>query len=89
VRNRYILILDILLIGLAAIGSFALRFDWSFFRTRADVWPFLVAALTVKPVVFLLFGMYLLRLPRLHERAPVLRACSWGVPCALAQGRRS
>ncbi len=57
-RNRYILLADLLLVACAALGAFALRFDWWFFRTRHDAWPFLIAAVCVKPVVFGFFGMY-------------------------------
>src|SRR5215210_4215785 len=56
-RNRYVLLLDIPLIALAALGAFLLRFDW-FFASRPEFFPFLVAALCVKPVVFMTVGMY-------------------------------
>src|SRR5207248_3327081 len=58
VRNRYILLLDLPLILIAAFGAFALRFDWLFLRYRPEFLTFVVAALLVKPVVLFVFGMY-------------------------------
>ena len=57
-RNRYILLADVVFIACAALGAYALRFDWWFFRARHEVWPFLIAALIAKPLVFGLCGMY-------------------------------
>jgi FlaA1/EpsC-like NDP-sugar epimerase len=56
-RNRYVLLLDLPLIALAAFGAFLLRFDW-FFPSRPEFLPFLAAALVVKPAVFMGFGLY-------------------------------
>ena len=43
-RNRYILLGDLILVALAAYGAFALRFDWLFYEYRAEFVPFLVVA---------------------------------------------
>jgi FlaA1/EpsC-like NDP-sugar epimerase len=56
-RNRYVLVLDLPLIALAALGAFLLRFDW-FFASRPEFLPFVLAALLVKPPVFMGFGLY-------------------------------
>ncbi len=57
-RNRYLLLLDLPAIALAAFGAFALRFDWLFLGGRSEFPWFLVAALLTKPVVLYIFGMY-------------------------------
>ena len=57
-RNRYILLGDVLLIALAAFGAFALRFDWRFYLERHEFLPYLALALAVKLPTFYLFGMY-------------------------------
>jgi FlaA1/EpsC-like NDP-sugar epimerase len=56
-RNGYVLVLDLPLIAIAAMGAFLLRFDW-FFASRPEFLPFLIAALMVKPAVFMGFGLY-------------------------------
>ena len=60
VRKRYILIGDLFLIVVAALGSFALRTDlgplFVYYLPRA-YW-LIGTALIVKPVVFYLFGLY-------------------------------
>ena len=57
-RNRYVLLCDVPIVGIAAYAAFALRFDWLFPLHRPEFLPFLFAALVVKPVVFLALGMY-------------------------------
>ena len=57
-RNRYILLGDLILIVLAAFGAFALRFEWRFYESRAEFVPFLVAAVLIKPPTLYFFGMY-------------------------------
>src|SRR5262245_14452619 len=57
-RNRYVLLADLPLIGIAAFGAFALRFDWLFVRYRAEFVPFLLVSLAIKPLIFYVFGMY-------------------------------
>jgi FlaA1/EpsC-like NDP-sugar epimerase len=57
-RNRYLLLCDVPIVALAAYGAFALRFDWYFPRTRPEFGPYLVAALAIKPTLFVLLGMY-------------------------------
>jgi FlaA1/EpsC-like NDP-sugar epimerase len=58
VRNRYILLADLPLIGVAAFGAFALRFDLLFAYYHNEFFPFLLAALILKPIVYFPFGMY-------------------------------
>lgn len=57
-RNRYFLVADLFLIVCSALVAFALRFDWLFFRHRPEVWLFVAAALTIKPITFLALGLY-------------------------------
>jgi FlaA1/EpsC-like NDP-sugar epimerase len=57
-RNRYVLLADLVGFTCAAAGAFALRFDLLFLANRPEFPPFVVAALIVKPIVFMLFGMY-------------------------------
>jgi FlaA1/EpsC-like NDP-sugar epimerase len=57
-RNRYVLLLDVLLIVLAAFGAFLLRFDWFFLSSRQEFLPFLAVALLIKPGIFMAFGFY-------------------------------
>lgn len=57
-RNRYILLMDLPLIVIAAFGAFALRFDWLFLRYRPEFTAYVVAALVLKPLVYFPFGMY-------------------------------
>ncbi len=57
-KNRYVLALDLPLIALAAFGAFAARFDWRFYESRPEFPLYLLAAVAIKPVVFLCMGMY-------------------------------
>ena len=57
-RNRYILLADIALISVAASAAFTARFDWAFYSTRPEFLPYLLAALAIKPLVFVVSGMY-------------------------------
>ena len=57
-RNRYVLLIDLPLIFLAACGAFLLRFDWFFATNRPEWMPFLILALVLKPIVFMAFGLY-------------------------------
>ena len=57
-RNRYVLLLDLPLILVAAFGAFALRFDWLFPQYRPEFFSFGVAALVIKPAILYAFGMY-------------------------------
>jgi FlaA1/EpsC-like NDP-sugar epimerase len=58
VRNRYILLMDLPLIAVAAFGAFALRFDWLFLHYRPEFTAYLVSAIVLKPLIFFPFGMY-------------------------------
>jgi FlaA1/EpsC-like NDP-sugar epimerase len=57
-RNRYVLLADMPIVALAALGAFVLRFDWFFARFQHEFFWYVAAALIVKPVVFYAFGMY-------------------------------
>jgi FlaA1/EpsC-like NDP-sugar epimerase len=57
-KNRYVLLAELPLIVIAALGAFTARFDWEFYRHRPEFVVFVLAALVVKPLVFWLFGMY-------------------------------
>jgi FlaA1/EpsC-like NDP-sugar epimerase len=57
-RNRFVLLADLPLIGIAAFGAFAARFDWRFFEFRPEFALYVVAALAIKPATFLALGMY-------------------------------
>ena len=57
-RNRFVLIGDIILVAFCALAAFALRVDWQF-PDFADAFKvYLIAALVLKPVVLLVFGAY-------------------------------
>ncbi len=59
-RNRFILLFDVLLIALCAFGAFALRLDLLFMQGEFRQ-PFLVllaTVLVIKPIVFFEFGFY-------------------------------
>ncbi len=57
-RNRYLLVGDLLAIMLAAWAAFGLRFGWLFLDFRHEFYPFLVAAVVVKLATFHAFGLY-------------------------------
>jgi FlaA1/EpsC-like NDP-sugar epimerase len=57
-RNRYILLGDLPLFAMSAYWAFLLRFDWFFPQHRPEFLPYLTAALIIKPLLFILFGMY-------------------------------
>jgi FlaA1/EpsC-like NDP-sugar epimerase len=57
-KNRYVLLAELPLIGIAAFGAFAARFDWEFYLRRPEFVIYALAALAIKPIVFWLFGMY-------------------------------
>jgi FlaA1/EpsC-like NDP-sugar epimerase len=77
-RNRYLLICDVPIVGIAAYGAFALRFDWYIPRSRPEFLPYLIAALLIKPAVFLGLGMYsrLWRYASVRDLIAVLTAVS-------------
>src|SRR5687768_226546 len=77
-RNRYLLLCDVPIVGIAAYAAFALRFDWYFPLHRPEFFPYLVAALLVKPVLFVLLGMYsrLWRYASVQDLLAVLLAVS-------------
>ena len=57
-RNRYILLADVLLVALAAAGAYSIRFGWTFLNGHPEFWLFMGAAVLVKIPVFLAFGLY-------------------------------
>jgi FlaA1/EpsC-like NDP-sugar epimerase len=57
-RNRYVLLADLPIIILAALGAFVLRFDWFFTTYQRDFAFYAAAAVVIKPVVFYAFGLY-------------------------------
>ncbi len=57
-KNRYVLLGDVLLIPLAAFAAFAGRFDLGFVGQRPEFGRYVAAALVIKPMVFLCFGLY-------------------------------
>ena len=57
-RNRYVLLIDLPLIAIAASAAFTARFDWGFLGRRPEFFTYLLAAVLIKPLVFMLFGMY-------------------------------
>ena len=93
-RNRYLLLCDVPIVGMAAYAAFALRFDWFFPLHRPEFVPFLIAALILKPVVFLALGMYsrLWRYASVRDLLAVLiavSAASAGVSALVAAGTLS
>jgi FlaA1/EpsC-like NDP-sugar epimerase len=57
-RNRYVLLADIVVFIVAVCGAFGLRFDWYFFDKRPEFLPYVLAAPIIKPLCFYLMGMY-------------------------------
>jgi FlaA1/EpsC-like NDP-sugar epimerase len=58
VKNRYVLLIDVPLLLIAAFGAFAVRFDWRFYEQRPEFVLYACAAIAIKPIVFMLLGMY-------------------------------
>ena len=92
-KNRYVLLAELPLIVIAAIGAFTARFDWEFYRHRPEFVVFVLAALVLKPVVFWLFGMYrrYWRYASIHDLGVIALAVSgaslvMGVFVTLAHG---
>jgi FlaA1/EpsC-like NDP-sugar epimerase len=57
-KNRYVLLLDLPLIAIAAFGAFAARFEWDFYEFRPEFLLYVSAAVLLKPVVFFVMGLY-------------------------------
>jgi FlaA1/EpsC-like NDP-sugar epimerase len=59
-RNRYILLFDLVLVAASVFGAFGLRFELGqqFYYYLPSAYWMLCTALIVKPLVFYLFGMY-------------------------------
>jgi FlaA1/EpsC-like NDP-sugar epimerase len=58
IRNRYVLVADLIMILVAAWGAFSLRFGWFFLPMRTEFATFVLVAILVKPLVFASFGLY-------------------------------
>ena len=58
IRNRYILLADILVVAVAAWTAFALRFGWLFMGSRDEFPLFIEIAIVTKIAIFLIFGLY-------------------------------
>ncbi|NIS81901.1 MAG: hypothetical protein GTO14_17205, partial [Anaerolineales bacterium] len=60
IRNRILLIIDLVLIVTSVLASFALRLDLGplFFHYLPSAWLMVYLALLIKPVVYFLFGLY-------------------------------
>ena len=60
-RNRYVLVADLVAVVLSLLGAFVLRLDWFFQRQPEYTAAFnfaLGAGLVVKPIVYYAFGLY-------------------------------
>lgn len=57
-RNRYLLLADVVAITVAAYLAFTFRFGWLFVASRPEFGPFVAAALAIKVTSFYLFGVY-------------------------------
>ena len=60
IRNRYLLLVDLVLIAAAVLASFALRLDLgpAFTHYLPSAWTMLAIALVAKPLVYYFFGLY-------------------------------
>ncbi|HEY45594.1 MAG: hypothetical protein AMJ88_13955 [Anaerolineae bacterium SM23_ 63] len=60
IRNRFLLVVDLLLIVTSVLASFALRLDLGpvFTAYLPSAWAMVAIALIVKPVVYYFFGLY-------------------------------
>lgn len=59
-RNRYVFVIDILLMIISVVGSYALRLEFGAafnFYIPSAIWM-IAAVLLIKPVVYYLFGLY-------------------------------
>ena len=57
-RNRYFLLLDVVLVWIAALIAFVLRFDLRFTAYQNEFFFLVAAALVIKPLVFYAAGIY-------------------------------
>ncbi len=60
IRNRYVLIVDLLLIAISVLGTFVLRFELGplFYQYLPFAYWMMAAALVIKPAVYYFFGLY-------------------------------
>ena len=84
-RNRYVLLCDIVLFTAAAMGAFVLRFDFGFLHTRPEFLFFLGASLLVKGPTFYVFGLYH-RYWRYANAANVARVAATSTAATVALG---
>jgi FlaA1/EpsC-like NDP-sugar epimerase len=57
-RNRYVMMADVIAVALAAWVAFALRFGWMFMPSRGEFLLFLAIAILIKIPTFYIFGLY-------------------------------
>lgn len=84
-RNRYFFVLDALLLPLAAVVGYAIRFEgWSWWRTELDVaLPYLLVAVPLKLLLLWSAGLYR-RLWRYASIADLERVLLGGLACVFA-----
>lgn len=58
IRNRWVLVADLLGLALAALGAFILRLDWFLDEYTPVFIRYLILALIIKPPIFMAFGLY-------------------------------
>lgn len=60
IRNRYVLIVDLILIAVSVLGTFVLRFELGplFYQYLPFAYWMIVGALLIKPLVYYFFGLY-------------------------------
>ena len=60
IRNRFLLVVDLILIVTSVLASFALRLDLgSVFATYLpSAWAMVLISIVVKPIVYYFFGLY-------------------------------
>ena len=54
-KNRYVLLIDLLLVPLSVIGAFVGRYDFAL-SNHPELTPYLLGALVIKPAVFFSSG---------------------------------
>jgi FlaA1/EpsC-like NDP-sugar epimerase len=58
-RNRFVLLVDIILTIAAALGAFALRLEgYQFYYYLTNAYWLIAVSLVIKPIVYYLFGLY-------------------------------
>ncbi|HYB96954.1 MAG TPA: nucleoside-diphosphate sugar epimerase/dehydratase [Vicinamibacterales bacterium] len=75
-RNRYVFVADLALIPIIAMVAYLGRFDWGFLEYREEFSDFVIAAMIIKPLLFIAAGMYrrYWRYTSVHDLATVVLA---------------